>query len=46
MPEITIGITKIARSAVFSRIRAVSADREEERDDVDHHDRDEREPER
>ena len=34
MAEITIGITKIVRSGVFSRIRDVSADREEEGDDV------------
>ena len=32
MPEITIGMTKIVRSAVFSRIRAVSADGEQQRD--------------
>ncbi len=42
MAEMTIGMTKIARSRVFSRICDVSADREEEGDDVDDDHRHER----
>ena len=40
MPEITIGMTKIVRSPVFSADAGGQADREQERDDVDDHHRD------
>ena len=35
MPEMTIGMTKIARSPDFSRMRGGQPDRQQEGDDVD-----------